>query len=244
MTTSETAFVVKGSLVPLTVLMVTSTDLDVWNQQLAVLSKQAPQLFKQMPVVLDFSQWQRPSAAVDFTALKELLAHYEWILVGVRAIHPALQGALKAADIALIIGSKPTAIASEQPASESLSSAAPSVPMTTKFINKPVRSGQQVYARNADLVVMAPVSHGAELLADGFIHVYGSLRGRALAGINGNEQARIFCQSIDAELVSIAGCYLTNEDAQRLVSEDSVCIYLEKETLYMTKLLQKCEHSV
>ncbi len=70
-----------------------------------------------------------------------------------------------------------------------------------------MRSGQQVVAKGADLIVTSSVSHGAELLADGNIHVYGTLRGRALAGISGDIEARIFCQSLDAELVSIAGFY-------------------------------------
>ena len=77
----------------------------------------------------------------------------------------------------------------------------------TKLVNLPVRSGQQVVSKGGDLVITAAVSHGAELLADGNIHVYGALRGRALAGIDGNKQARIFCQSLDAELLSIAGYY-------------------------------------
>ena len=77
----------------------------------------------------------------------------------------------------------------------------------TKLLTTPVRSGQQVVSKGADLIVTASVSPGAELLADGNIHVYGTLRGRALAGIAGDKQARIFCQSLDAELVSIAGFY-------------------------------------
>lgn len=82
----------------------------------------------------------------------------------------------------------------------------------SKVITQPVRSGQQVYAQNADLIVLASVSTGSELLADGNIHVYGALRGRALAGIKGDTNARIFCSSLQAELVSIAGQYLMPEE--------------------------------
>jgi septum site-determining protein MinC len=81
----------------------------------------------------------------------------------------------------------------------------------TKLLTLPVRSGQQVVSKGGDLVITAAVSHGAELLADGNIHVYGALRGRALAGIAGDKQARIFCQSLDAELVSIAGYYCLSD---------------------------------
>ncbi len=86
----------------------------------------------------------------------------------------------------------------------------------TRLITTPIRSGMQVYAREADLVVLASVSPGAELLADGHIHVYGALRGRALAGVRGNKEARIFCSTLEAELISIAGYYLTKENMPEL----------------------------
>jgi len=85
----------------------------------------------------------------------------------------------------------------------------------TKIITTPVRGGQQIYAQGGDLVVLASVSPGAELLADGNIHVYGAMRGRALAGIKGNTKARIFCQQLTAEMVSIAGQYKVAEDLRR-----------------------------
>ena len=75
-------------------------------------------------------------------------------------------------------------------------------------IRQPVRSGQVIYARGSDLIVMAPVNAGAQVVADGHIHVYGPLRGRALAGAKGMADAFVFCQSLEAELVSIAGQYL------------------------------------
>jgi septum site-determining protein MinC len=82
---------------------------------------------------------------------------------------------------------------------------------TTRLVTEPVRSGTQIYARGADLIVTAPVSAGAELVADGNIHVYAALRGRALAGASGDASARIFCSRLEAELVSIAGRYLVSE---------------------------------
>ena len=78
-------------------------------------------------------------------------------------------------------------------------------------INRPLRSGQQVYARGRDLVVMAMVNAGAEVIADGHIHVYAPLRGKAMAGARGNTEARIFAQSLEAELISIAGVYRTSD---------------------------------
>lgn len=80
------------------------------------------------------------------------------------------------------------------------------------ILSKPLRSGQQYYAKNADLIVLAPVSFGAEVIADGNIHIYSTLRGRALAGVLGDRNARIYCLSMKAELVSIAGVYRTFEN--------------------------------
>ena len=87
------------------------------------------------------------------------------------------------------------------------------IPMGTVVIDKPLRSGQQVYARGADLVVLAMVSFGAEVIADGNIHVYAPLRGRAIAGARGNTSARIFSTCMEPQLVSIAGIYRTTEVA-------------------------------
>lgn len=106
----------------------------------------------------------------------------------------------------------------------------------TKIIHEPVRSGQQIYARNGDLIVLAPVSHGSELLADGNIHVYGPLRGRALAGVTGDTKTHIFCQSIEAELISIAGQYKISEDIEETLWETAVDIYFEDERLHIRPL--------
>ncbi len=105
-----------------------------------------------------------------------------------------------------------------------------------KVINRPVRSGQQVYAEGGDLVVTASVSEGAELLADGNIHVYGTLRGRALAGVKGNTGARVFCQSLDAELISIAGQFIMHETVKGECWKKPAQVYLEEETLRIEPL--------
>ncbi|MDN0081841.1 septum site-determining protein MinC [Crenobacter sp. SG2305] len=112
-----------------------------------------------------------------------------------------------------------------------------SVPAQTLIIDRPVRAGQQIYARGGDLVVLAMISAGAEVIADGNIHIYAPLRGRALAGARGNLAARIFTQSMEAELVSIAGVYRTIE--QRLpesILGKPTQIYLDSERLVMTAL--------
>lgn len=105
------------------------------------------------------------------------------------------------------------------------------------IVDRPVRAGQQIYARGCDLVVLAMVSAGAEVIADGNIHVYAPLRGRALAGARGNTSARIFVRSMEAELVSIAGVYRTIEQAlPESIKGKPTQIQLENERLVMTAL--------
>lgn len=100
----------------------------------------------------------------------------------------------------------------------------------------PVRSGQQVYADNRDLTVLTTVGAGAEVIADGSVHIYGALRGRALAGAQGNEQARIFCREFHAELVAIAGHYKVLEDIPKDLRGKAVQVWLEDEQLKIAAL--------
>ena len=107
----------------------------------------------------------------------------------------------------------------------------------SRVITSPIRGGQQVYAQGGDLIVLAPVSPGAELLADGNIHVYGPLRGRALAGIKGDTKARIFCRQLAAEMVSIAGQYKVAEDLRRDPAwAEAVQVSLSGDVLNITRL--------
>lgn len=102
----------------------------------------------------------------------------------------------------------------------------------TMVLKRQLRSGQRVYARNTDLIVIGAVSPGAEIIADGNIHVYGPLRGRAIAGARGNTSARIFTSHLDAELVAIAGIYrLIDQDFSQDIHKKSVIIELEHESL-------------
>ena len=100
----------------------------------------------------------------------------------------------------------------------------------------PVRSGQQIYADNRDLTVLTSVGAGAEVLADGSVHIYGALRGRALAGAQGNEKARIFCREFHAELVAVAGHYKVLEEIPKELRGKAVQIWLENEQLNIAAL--------
>ena len=102
--------------------------------------------------------------------------------------------------------------------------------------SSPVRSGQQVYAENRDLTVLTTVGAGAEVIADGSVHIYGALRGRALAGAQGNEKARIFCRGFHAELVAIAGHYKVLEDIPKELHGKAVQVWLEQEELKIAAL--------
>jgi septum site-determining protein MinC len=103
-------------------------------------------------------------------------------------------------------------------------------------VTEPVRSGQRIFADRGDLVVIASVSSGAELIAQGNIHVYGPLRGRALAGVNGDRSARIFCQSLEAELIAIAGLYRTSDDLGPSTRNQRVQAFLKDDTLCVEPL--------
>jgi len=105
-----------------------------------------------------------------------------------------------------------------------------------QLMARPVRSGQQVYARDTDLIVMGQVGPGAEVIADNHIHVYGPLRGRALCGVSGNTEARIFCQSLEAELVSVAGNFRVLEAIPENLRGKPAQIWLEKEKLNIEPL--------
>ncbi|MFQ3235439.1 MAG: septum site-determining protein MinC [Paraglaciecola sp.] len=106
----------------------------------------------------------------------------------------------------------------------------------SKIITKPVRSGQQVYAQGADLILMAGVNEGAEVLADGNIHIYGTLRGRALAGVKGDTDARVFCLQMEAELVSIAGYFILNEKLRQQCWKQAAYAFLEDESIQVAAI--------
>jgi septum site-determining protein MinC len=164
--------------------------------------------------------------------------------VGVRGGNENHRRMARGASLALIPGtsardkdhaSEPTAQApAPEPAAESIPATAVMVP--ARIITQPVRSGQQVCAAEGDLVILAPVQPGAEVMAAGNIHVYGPLRGRALAGVNGDENARIFCQSLEAELVSIAGHYKISEDLQGSGWKSAVQLQLRDDLMVVTPL--------
>ena len=221
-------FQFKASFSPCTIMQITRYDLEALEKELNATIKQAPNFFIGSPVVIDL-EGVKTLGALDFQQLKKILLANGMVPVGVRG------GSEEQHQISATHGLPMLTIGKTvTPAAESKKkSAERNAPAhTTKLVTTPIRSGVQVYAKEGDLIVAAQVSPGAELLADGYIHVYGALRGRALAGIQGNTKARIFCRTLEAELVSIAGYYLTKEDMQDLPKhEGTIQIYLDNEKI-------------
>jgi septum site-determining protein MinC len=179
----------------------------------------APDFFRDAPVVLDVAPIA-DTPPVDFEHFVAKLREHRLVPVGISNASPAWLEAAGRIGLARF-GSGGSA--AERPAREPVRTAGRPVPAAKRgpsmVIHEPVRGGQQIHAPDGDLVVLGSVGHGAEVAASGHIHVYGPLRGRAFAGIDGDEAAMIFCDQLDAELLSIAGVYMVNEAIdQRLIN--------------------------
>jgi len=175
--------------------------------------------FEQEPVAVDFSALREGDALVHVPTLVALLRRYGMVPIaakggGAQQMSDALAAGLTEAPegVSAPAAQAPVPVPAPSPAPEPARSE-PAASATTLIVDKPLRSGQQVYARGADLVVLAAVNFGAEVIADGSIHVYAPLRGRAIAGARGNAQARIFAVGMEPQLVSIAGIYRTTDTA-------------------------------
>ncbi|GAB4223842.1 MAG: septum site-determining protein MinC [Gammaproteobacteria bacterium] len=235
----------KGSLFTITILRLLHNRVDTFAHELAQLVQQSPKFFQFAPVILDLHAIRHDNTPLDFSAIIAQLREYNIIPIGIRHGSPEHQRAIRELGLAVFPDDKSAATTetsnqanpeTEAAVSSSTSASHTRNKNTTKIITQPVRSGQQIYARGGDLIITSSVSPGAEVLADGSIHVYGSLRGRALAGINGDESARIFCKYIEAELVSIAGHYLVNEEALQQANTGITQIYLEDDRLQISEL--------
>ena len=203
---SQTPIEFKGSSFTLSVVHLHHPEPEVIRKALQDKIDQAPDFLKNAPVVLNVAAL---NGNVNWKQLQQAIAATGLRIVGVSGCKDeALKRMIARAGLPVLAEGKESVKRSEAPAPE-VPPAAPVEPLAskTRIINTPVRSGQQIYARNADLIVTNSVSAGAELVADGNIHIYGMMRGRALAGAGGDRNSQIFCTSLAAELVSIAGEY-------------------------------------
>lgn len=229
------AFQLKGGSFTGTVLELHTTDLTLVSAHLAARLQDAAAWLRESPVILNLDKVAGSDA--DWAGLIALCRANGVSLVGIRAPQ-ALQAALQSLEVPVLQGLKRKGAEVEVAAAPTPAPApAPVAPRAaTRIITQPVRGGQQIYAEG-DLIVLAPVSAGAEVLADGNIHIYAPLRGRALAGVQGNVDARVFCQSLEAELVSVAGRYRVAEDLRKTKQwGKAVQVVLDQDQLNLTDL--------
>lgn len=221
---ARTRFDLKSASLSVVAVLLKTTDAAQFAAELAERVSDAPGFFDNDPVLIDLALVREAEESIDFAAIVSVLREHRTLPVAVRGGNPAQMEAAREAGLAAVPDAPPArAEAVPEPQVQEVIrevvhevEVVREVPVAgpgTVVIDKPLRSGQQVYARGADLVVLAMVSFGAEVIADGNIHVYAPLRGRAIAGARGNTEARIFSTCMEPQLVSIAGIYRTTETA-------------------------------
>jgi septum site-determining protein MinC len=236
----QVAFDLKGTMAPLTVLRLRATDVAIIERQLRVKIAQLPQLFVDAPVLLDLGALGDDAAALPFAELVQALKLCKLVPVAVSNVPDALRAAAVAAGLGVLqpqaaprvperAAAEPAAPEAEVAAPDATArpTARPAAHGGPVVVTQPVRSGQIVYAQNNDLVVLASVNAGAQVIADGHVHIYATLRGRAVAGAQGLLGARIFCQKLEAELVAISGAYIMPDEIPAERRGKPAQIYLE-----------------
>ena len=216
----NSSFELKGSSFTLSVLHLKTANLEHIKSELTAKIALAPHFFIGAPLVLNLSKIT--DADFNLVELQRLLIELELVVVGITEACNEIKEQAKKIGLASIKTGKTVS--------------APTIPKTTKIVKKTVRSGQQVYAKDADLVIFGAVSNGAEVIADGNIHIHGTLRGKAMAGAAGDKNAVIIAHDVQAELVSIAGQYWLNDKLQAQLEQAANCIRLEQENLIIESL--------
>ncbi|MFZ2171428.1 MAG: septum site-determining protein MinC [Methylococcaceae bacterium] len=227
----------KSSTFSVPVLVLSSDDLVAIEQQLKEKIRLAPEFFKNSPLVLDLQELNKQGYDINVAALTELVRKSGILPIGIRG--GSVQQNKQALDLLIPVYSiHSSGVSAETQKQKTITP--PPEPVTdsatTTLITHPIRSGQRIYS-SGDLIILAQVSAGSEIMAEGNIHVYSTLRGRALAGVQGNTQARIFCSDLQAELISIAGNYKVSEDLDESVRKKPVQIYLQNHTLIIKDIV-------
>ncbi len=213
---------IKSASLPLVSFLLKNPDTSALQADMARRLGATPGFFDNDPVVIDLSQLDDPHNLLDLPSVCLMLRTHQMLPVAVRGANEhqltsaQKAGLFEARDLSI---QAPAAARVETVVQEvvirevEVVREVPAASASALVGDKPLRSGQHVYAKGRDLVVLAMVNPGAEIMADGHIHVYAPLRGKAIAGARGDEQARIFTSSLEAELLSIAGTYRTSGDA-------------------------------
>jgi septum site-determining protein MinC len=230
-------------------LRVRTLDVPKLVQEMRDRVARAPKLFGRAAVILDFGGLSQAPDATTAQALLDGLRDAGVLPVALAYGTSEIERLSEALDIPLLAkfraqyeriegGSPTAATAPPPPPPPPAPVAAAAVPASRpgRMQRNAVRSGQQVYADNADLTVLSTVGAGAEVIADGSIHIYGNLRGRALAGAQGNTEARIFCREFNAELVAIAGHYKVLDDIPKELRGKAVQVWLEQDQIKLAAL--------
>ena len=203
-------FDLRSTSLTLLALILETLDLALLEQAFSHQAAEAPGLFDHEAVVVDLAAVRNAAQPLRADELLALLRRHGLLPVAARGGSPEQMAALHEAGMPEG-GAAPRIPADAQPAAVAAVTAPAPAPVPTLVIERPLRSGQQVYARGGDLVVMAAVSVGAEAIADGSIHVYGPLRGRAIAGARGDGAARVYSTCMEPQLIAIAGTYRTTD---------------------------------
>ena len=233
---SEQIFELKGNLFTLSVLHLYSTDIALLAEQLYVKIAQAPRFFEGAPIAVNLEEIKNSS--LDFVHLKSLIERMSFNAVGVCNGSDEQHTQAKAAGLSVLNYSQDAKSAPVKQEAPNTSIVEKNVYLPAQVINGTVRSGQQVYAKDRDLIVLGAVSHGAEVIADGNVHIYGTLRGRAIAGAKGIKAACIYCQKLEAELVSIDGNYWISDSLQGEHWGNAVQIQQKNESLEISALVK------
>lgn len=235
------AFEFKSDVVAIPALNLLSTDINAITHQLQEKINQAPEFLTNSSLLIDLQALSKQD--FNLASLVEAIRDVGMLPIGIRGGNKKQQQA--ANDLMLPRFSAHSSSTHKPNSSEKkINKIAPvadneqnatAPKIETMTITQPIRSGQRVYAKG-DLVIIAQVSAGAEIMAEGNIHVYGTLRGRVLAGVQGNENVRIFCSNLQAELVSIAGSYRVSEDILESERNAPVQIYLNKQAIIIQNI--------
>jgi len=254
LTLTQSVLELKGEMLMLNVLRLYDINIENIESALQLKRDEAPMFFIQSPIVIDCSNLGEQGKLLDLRALRRILVKMDFVPVGLRGIADGMRAAALAAgwnilrtparppskDKKVLAKEKKSSIAKSDIESEKVADN-PVEPVTIQksnmTIERPIRSGQQVYAENADLIVLSQTSAGSEIMADGSIHVYGPLRGRVLAGVKGDTTARIFCRSLEAELIVIAGCYQLLDESDTNLQGKPAMIYLDQDKLIIEPLI-------
>ncbi len=230
----------KSSSVTVPLLILYSSNIDSIVSSLKVKIKQAPGFFDGSPLIVDLNNLSSTETKLNLNKLVTDLRSLGLQPLAMKTSSKDYTEQLKTMGFAILRGDQAVPLQPQSTPMQTTKHEAEKRPSTqpeglapaeTLLMNQPIRSGQQVYAKGGDLIIMSQVSPGAEIMADGNIHIYGTLHGRALAGVSGNDKSRIFCSDLQAEIISIAGNYRVKENLDESHQGKPVQIFLQDQSL-------------